>query len=387
VKQKRFFGCVILVVVFALTVPAAASAGGTSICSSDSAMTGTTCGLAMTKSGPQIAHVGDTITYSYSVTSTGEIAPTVDKTTGVVDDKCAPVTYVSGDNGDGKVDPDETWMFTCKYTVKAADVDAQSNVVNTATVTGTVCKNGEKKTVTATATWTTHIITPAITVTKSAAESSVTQGGTINYTITVNNTGTADLTLTPQDAGCTGFDATPFTLAVGASKTLTCSHLTTASNGSQYTNQVCVSGSDTAGGQVNACAQVTTPITPPTTTTSTPPAATPPAQVVLGQRTTPGTARLLGRTGCVTRSFYARVRGAQITRVVFVIDGKVVKTVTKPNLKGAFAVRINPRNFKLGLHRIVARVRFTSGSGTRAKVLRLGFQRCAKPLVSPRFTG
>src|SRR4051794_32830777 len=236
VKQKRFFGCGILVVAFALAIPAPVSAGGTSICSSGSDMTGTTCGLAMTKSGPQIAHVGDTITYSYSVTSTGANAPTVDKTTGVVDDKCAPVTYGSGEtNDDGKVDTRETWMFKRKDTVKAADVAAQSKVVNPATVTGTVCNNGNKETVTATATWTTHIVTPGITVTKSAAESSVTQGGTINYTITVNNTGTADLTLTPQDAGCTGFDATPFTLAVGASKTLTCSHVTTASDGSQYT--------------------------------------------------------------------------------------------------------------------------------------------------------
>lgn len=391
--QKRLLGCVLVAMVFALAAPSVASAGTpeTSGCDSPGWM-GPTCGIALTKSGPQMAHVGDTITFSYAVTSTGDptLAPTVDKATGLVDDKCAPVTYVSGDtNADGKVDTGETWMFTCNYTVKAADVDSQSHVVNTATVTGTVFDmcTCQTRTLTATATWTTLIVAPAIGVTKSATPASVTVGGTINYTIVVTNTGNVDLTVTPQDAGCTSFDATAFTLAVGASKTLTCQHVTAAADGAQYTNQVCVNGVDTIGGKASACAQVSTPITPAAAPTTAPTTTTPPQQVVLGQRISRGTARLSGRTGCLARSFNARVRGTQITRVVFLVDGKVVKTLTRPNLGGSYAVRINPRSLRFGLHRIVARVRFTSGSGTRAKVLRLRFQRCAKALVSPRFTG
>ena len=62
---------------------------------------------------------------------------------------------------------------------------------------------------------------------------------------------------------------------------------------------------------------VTTPPTTPTTPTT--PAA-PGGQIVLGQRITPGSARLFGRTGCVSSAFNARVRGAQVARVVFTLD-------------------------------------------------------------------
>jgi hypothetical protein len=69
--------------------------------------------LAIEKTGPVFAYVGDQVTYTYTVTNTG---------TGVVtpqvsDDKCGPATYVSGDtNNNGKIEASETWTFTCTYT-------------------------------------------------------------------------------------------------------------------------------------------------------------------------------------------------------------------------------------------------------------------------------
>jgi hypothetical protein len=509
-----------------------------------------------------MAHIDDVITYTYAVTSTGNLAPAVDKATGLVDDKCAPVTYVSGDaNNDGKVDSAETWAFTCQYKVKPGDVNAESQVINTAVVTGKVqwmsdgkssvarastssecskssrvrmstgsscggggcpssdsahkstsgscgggcpssssarkstsgsdscgggcpssssarkstsgsdgcggcpkssraqkstgsdgcgggcpssdsahkstgsdgcggtpcpdaksskarkstsggskgdgCPEVKTATVTATAKWTTLIVFPGIDVTKSATQSRVTQGGTIDYTIKVKNTGTVDLTVTPQDVGCTmadgsPFDTTPFALAIGATKTLTCKHVTVAADGSLYHNEACATGMDAAHGTTKDCDHTDTPIDPPTTTTSNPPpGGTPPGQQVAGQQTPPttpgqvvlgtrvaaGTARLLGPTGCTAKAFNARIRGTQIARVTFVLDGKTIKRLTKPNLKGAFAVRINPKSMRLGVHRLVANITFKSASATKAKRLRLSFQRCAKALTQPRFTG
>jgi len=50
-------------------------------------------------------------------------------------------------------------------------------------------------------------------------------------------------------------------------------------------------------------------------------------------------------------------------------------------------VRITPDRHGFGRHRVVARVRFTAGSGTRALRLSLTFCRGAQGTVAPRFTG
>jgi hypothetical protein len=309
VNQKRPFGWVVAAVVFAFAAPSVASGAGATGCGSPD-WKSQSCGLALTKTGPAQAHVGDVITYSYSVTSTGFLAPAVDKQKGLVDDKCAPVAYVSGDtNSDGRVDSGETWAFTCKYTVKAADVNSTSHVVNTAVVTGTVNDTCTCKpvTVTATAQWSTLVVAPT----------SPPGGGTTPPTTT--------------------------------------------------------SGSPPPG--------VTTPgqVVAPQTTS--------PGQVVLGQRVTPGSARLLAPSGCISKAFNARIRGAQIVRVTFKLDGKTIKRLTKPNSSGAFSARINPTTLKTGVHRLAVSITFTSSSGTKAKTLRASFQRCAKALVSPGFTG
>jgi hypothetical protein len=108
-------------------------------------------------------------------------------------------------------------------------------------------------------------------------------------------------------------------------------------------------------------------------------------QIVLPTRA--GSARLLAPTGCVARAFNARVRGVEIKQVVFRLDGKKIKTLTKPNSAGNFQIRVNPANYKVGVHRIVATVTFTSESGTKQKTLRISFQRCPRKLAAPRFTG
>src|SRR4051812_2008633 len=184
------------------------------------------CSLAIAKTGSSPHHDGDSEVFNYDVTNDGTVPVTVSKApnSGVADDKCGPVTYVSGDaNNDGKVDTNETWHFTCSYTVDHNDENASHDIINTATVHGTVGST----LVTRSTTYSTHVIHPAIDVTKTATESVVHVGDTIHYQVTVKNTGDTSLTVTPSDSGCTSFDNSAFTLAAGASKQLTCMHVAT----------------------------------------------------------------------------------------------------------------------------------------------------------------
>jgi hypothetical protein len=110
-------------------------------------------------------------------------------------------------------------------------------------------------------------------------------------------------------------------------------------------------------------------------------------QIVLPERVVPGSARLLAPTGCVARAFNARVSGQNVARVVFTLDGKKIKTLTKPNAGVRFQVRVNPAKLKIGVHRIVATVTFKPETKKKAQTFRISFQRCAKKLAAPRFTG
>jgi hypothetical protein len=110
-------------------------------------------------------------------------------------------------------------------------------------------------------------------------------------------------------------------------------------------------------------------------------------QVVAGERIVPGSAKLLGPTGCAAKVFRARVSGQNVEKVVFFLDGKKIKTLTKPNAGTQFAVLVNPAKMNIGVHRIVATVTFQPETKTAPKSFRISFQHCAKKLAAPRFTG
>jgi uncharacterized repeat protein (TIGR01451 family) len=55
---------------------------------------------------------GGIVTYTERVTNPGTVALSNVR---LIDDKCSPVSYVSGDtNNDSKLDTTETWVYTCK---------------------------------------------------------------------------------------------------------------------------------------------------------------------------------------------------------------------------------------------------------------------------------
>jgi len=90
--------------------------------------------LRVDKTGPATATIGETVTYTFSVSHgpASDGSPvTID---GVTDDVSGAATYVGGDDGDGLLEAAETWVYEASYTVTAADPDP---LVNTVTVTST----------------------------------------------------------------------------------------------------------------------------------------------------------------------------------------------------------------------------------------------------------
>ena len=90
-------------------------------------------GIDIEKTGPTQAHVGDTITYNFSVQLT---TPETLFNVTVSDPNCnegAPV-YLSGDDGDNALEQGEVWLYQCTPRRLGTDPDP---LPNTATVQGT----------------------------------------------------------------------------------------------------------------------------------------------------------------------------------------------------------------------------------------------------------
>ena len=96
--------------------------------------------------------------------------------------------------------------------------------------------------------------------------------------------------------------------------------------------------------------------------------------------------RLSGTVGCAARYSTASVRGKEIKRVTFYLDGKKVKTVSVSS-SGVARYRVATRSLRHGTHKLTAKVEFTAASGAAPRTYRLSFSRCTSRRVSPRFTG
>ena len=125
------------------------------------------------------AEPGDVITYTYRVTNTGD-APL--NTVTVTDDVCSPVTLQTSD-GNGLLDPGETWRYTCAYTMQVTDPDP---LVNTATAQAT---DGLGGTVQTTDQASVNKVAADLGVTKSDWPDPVIAGETLTYTLVITNAG------------------------------------------------------------------------------------------------------------------------------------------------------------------------------------------------------
>jgi uncharacterized repeat protein (TIGR01451 family) len=148
--------------------------------------------LDIEKTGPECAHEGDIITYTYTVHNDGDVpltAPTVTDDLGIA---VSPVLdghpcNIGDTNNDGVFDPCETWQFTASYLVPTPQVPNVENEAEAiAEYDGTEVSD--------TASWSVDIQHPEITVEKTGpAEEAYYNGTVVTYSYEVTNTGDCDL--------------------------------------------------------------------------------------------------------------------------------------------------------------------------------------------------
>ena len=187
-------------------------------------------GIELTKT-PSVSKVtnGGSVTYTYVVTNTGDVALTVN----LVDDVAG--TIVTGYS----LPAGASATFTKTVTLTTPE----PSVTNTATATGTT---GEGATVTATATATVQVIHPAISLVKSGpAKAEV--GSTVTFTYEVTNTGDCSLNVVVEDDVLGSIWSG--SLAAGASHTETKDW---TAFGDSMTNTATATGTDQTGATVTA---------------------------------------------------------------------------------------------------------------------------------------
>jgi uncharacterized repeat protein (TIGR01451 family) len=84
---------------------------------------------------PTLIYAGDTVTYTYTVTNPGDDPLS---SVSVSDDRCSVGGLVAGDDNDNyRLDPDETWTYTCS-TVLSADTTNTARATGIDSASGTV---------------------------------------------------------------------------------------------------------------------------------------------------------------------------------------------------------------------------------------------------------
>jgi uncharacterized repeat protein (TIGR01451 family) len=141
----------------------------------------------------ELVLVGTPVTYTFTVTNTGESPLPADDVLSKVTlsdvaqpatPTCAKPTFTGGDTGNvGFLDKTETWTYTC-----TATINATTN--NVATVQGTDIESGL---VDSQDYATVNTFKPGIAVVKSASPTTVESGGEVTYTYRVTNTGNVPL--------------------------------------------------------------------------------------------------------------------------------------------------------------------------------------------------
>jgi Domain of unknown function DUF11 len=184
-----------------------------------------------------VIHSGGAVTYTYRVTNTGtEVLHAV----AITDDKCSPVTGPTGDNGNGVLDLQETWTYSCTTTLSV-------DTTNVASVSALNPANQQIGPVTDTAS--VDVINPALAIQKTSDIDSGSPGDTVTFSFKVTNTGDTTLTNISVDDDVLGHIGDIASLAPGQSVTLTA---TTTLGDTDLVNVGSAAGGDIIGVQVRA---------------------------------------------------------------------------------------------------------------------------------------
>ena len=378
------------------TVEACGKYGATKKCDTDTHTTQILKpGIALEKTGAAFAYAGDTVTYEFAATNTGNV------TLGDVqltDAKCQATLVRKAGETDTTFDKGDVWHFSCTAIVPAG----VSKLDNTAEVCGTVTASGvEPREVCDEADHTIPVRAIGIELDKEAVEATAVAGSSVNFTIAVKNTGgTSFVGYVFDDPACdevrTGANASDATLDPGETWTYACG-MPTQVGQTIAENTATATGTNGDGKSATATDSASIPLTQPPAgdPPGTPPAGNPPSSTpnvvppgtgaVLPESVASGRASFRGPSGCVKQAFRARVNGRSIASVTFFVDGKRAKTIN--GTRSSYTLKVRPGRYGFGRHKIVARVQFTAASGTNARNIPLTFRRCSQGAVAPRFTG
>jgi hypothetical protein len=192
------------------------------------------------------AAVGDTVTYSFTVTNTGKV--TINGLT-MRDDKLGDITPAKN-----TLAPGESTTASVNHVIIEADLP--SPLTNVVTVTGTD-RVGQPVTATATAT-VDLTYTASLTMTKAASARSAKVGETVTYTYTITNTGKVTisaLSLTDNRTGTVTLGQQ--SLAPGATITATATYTVAVEDyPGTVVNSAEIRGNDPAGRSITATAAV-----------------------------------------------------------------------------------------------------------------------------------
>jgi uncharacterized repeat protein (TIGR01451 family) len=219
--------------------------------------------IQIVKGGPDLAHVGDTIPYTFDVTNTGDVdLHDVTLTDPICD--AGTIQLVDDGDGDATLAVGETWQYTCTHVVTDTDPDP---LPNTATVSGT---DDNDTTVSDEDSHTVDLIHPAIEIVKTVDPVSGNPGDTVTYTFVVTNTGDTTLYDISVDDDVIGHIGDIAQLDAGDSATLTKDYVLPKGS-TEVTNVGTATGTDTLGEQVSdddpafvTIVEAENPPTPPT---------------------------------------------------------------------------------------------------------------------------
>jgi len=235
-------------------------------------------GIQIVKGGPALAHVGDTITYTFAVSLPSSITVPLTNVT-VTDPVCdSGPTLASKDGGNQNdwLEVAETWNYTCTHVVTASDPDP---LPNTATARGI---DAQLRSASDTDGHLVDIIHPAITILKTADPTDGSPGDTIAYTYVVTNDGDVDLTSVSVDDDVLGHICDIALLVPGQSQTCTADYVLKDRDVGNLVNVATAAGTDPLGTQVtdqddaevDVIQVLPTTVTPTPTRTRTPPGGT-----------------------------------------------------------------------------------------------------------------
>ena len=239
-------------------------------------------------------------------------------------------------------------------------------------------------------------------------------GQTVDYEIVVKNTGNVSLKFSSLadaqcDPGTIAGGPVAGVLTAGASATYTCSHVLSDADlavGS-YSNTAGLTGTPPpSGGEpiTQTSNTVVVTVSPPAPSgggggaSTSPPGAggvlsssvsQPPVGSVLASALA-SAPRLTAPQGCVRNRFQVSVRAAGVHSVTFFVDGHKLKTLTSKNAhKGLLSIQIDPAKWKLGPHRLVAKITMAAPAAGKARTASRTARlvRCRAAVLTPKFTG